>query len=248
MMYTEIQTISGGTELPTGWPKLEFGEFSTGLIHDWNASSLAVGDLPSTGWVSYGTTPATLKTSGNTPAPKVVLDPINNKKYIRFTDNQMTAAVSWTSDTTILYVIRPDVITGNQGRALSGLNGNFRGFITSGSNIEMTQSTSKGGTRTGIIASGLGTRRLTTFVGRWGATEFSGKEYGGAVKSFEGAEHPQQKIMVIGANTSNPPIANTFLKADVFRIMVWNRVLTDIDVETALAANAREYGISKDLV
>ena len=243
MPKTEIYQIPGNFNTPPqGWPRLEPSDLSRGLIEDWVADDL-IDTFPVTGWASrVSSLPLVV---GATEAPPIVADD-RGHKAVRFTSNSLrnnSLSKDWQGEITIEVVMNPTEGQSAGGRVISGPSGGFRGIYMYTNSFSLTSSQATGGASTVSLGNYVPGQK-TTLIGRWGNTQADGKVYGkaGFSSPLLLSEPTPQAQLFIGANSANPPAANTFLKADIYRIRVWNRVLSNGEADAAMAESAETYG------
>lgn len=239
MATTEIQKVPGTFNLPTDWPRLIFPDTTTGLIADWRADLLPVGTLASTGWKSATGAAGVLTADGSLAQPTVKTD-ARGQKHLTMESTRMRSTVNWAGDITILAVVRPTLTAGQVSRIASGGGDGYRSLNTSNSD-KFSIATNKS-SATGSTIPNVASGALTAVIGRYGATELDGLQYGGSWSTPAVATgHPTQSVLFVGGNSSGD--ATAFLRGDLYRLQVWNRILTKTDAEAALQTMANTYGI-----
>lgn len=239
MASTEIQKVPGNFNLPSGWPRLEFPDVTTGLVADWRADSLPVGAFPSDGWKSSVGTLPPLKHLTSADTPQVMQD-AGGMKYLRFSSSRLGTAVDWSGDLTVLAVLNPDFPAGLVGRVVAGPGGAYRSLSTTGTGSFMAK-TNTAGDRVLGTASIPG--RVTAVLARYSATAVDGKVHGQDWSSASiPSAVPAQKEMYVGAGAGMA--ADSILKAGLYRLQVWDRALSKNDAEAALQQVAATYRIT----
>lgn len=239
MASTEIQKVPGNFNLPAGWPRLEFPDVTTGLVADWRADALPLGNFPADGWKSSVGSLPPLKHLLSASAPQVMQDAAG-MKYLRFDSSRLAAAVDWSGDLTVLAVLNPDFPAGLVGRIVAGPGGAYRSLSTTGTGSFMAK-TNAAGDRV------LGTQaipgRVTAVLARYSATAVDGKMHGQDWSSASiPSAVPAQKEVYVGAGAGMT--ADSILKAGLYRLQVWDRSLSKNDADAALQQMAAAYRIA----
>lgn len=240
MAVTEIQKVPGEFNLPADWPRLALPD-TQGRVADYQASTLTVGNLPTTGWASSLGSIAPLVANPAMATPAVRSDS-SGKKYLRMDTSRLEATVDWAGDLTILVVLRPDMASTRYARIVSGGTAGYRAINAEQTNAFAAQTSASGGATSRLTT--VTTGQLTAVLGRYSATEVDLKQHGQPWSTpAPTSGHPKQTVFCVGANMANPVPDIAFLHADVYRIQVWNRVLPKAEAEAALQANAATYGL-----
>lgn len=241
MPNTEIYKIPGRFNTPPeGWPRMTFPELDRGLIEDWVADDL--GDtFPRVGWVSRVTS-RDLVTGTGSDTPAIVTD-ARGHKAVRFSSSVIrnnSLNEDWQGELTVEVVINPTEGQSNGGRVISGPSGAFRAVYIYPSNFSLTSSA----TNSTINLGGYTPGQTTSLIARYGNSQSDGKVYGrgGLSSKLLGSGPVAQPQFFVGANSANPPSPTTFIKADIYRIRVWNRLLSDGELDIAMMENAEIYG------
>lgn len=245
MAQTEVQKIPGVFKVPSGWPKLVFPDMTTSLLADWDASDLALGTLSSLGWVPRDAVrTGSLKTASQTPAPTIMADS-KGRRYVKMGTTRLSAAIDWPGPMTVLVTMRPDnaANAGSSRRVFSGPSGNFRAMYLEGTGVAATMQTNNSNTTQGkSISRPIPEGGLMVAGVRFGETVLDGFVEGhGWSSEHSSPGNPLQTEFGVGANASSPPVENSFLHGDLYRIQAWNRVLSKLDLESAVQVNARRY-------
>lgn len=250
-MKTEIQTVPGEFKLGANWPKLVYPALSEGLVIDWAADDLPVGPLTGR-WDSrvnanHPLNPMPLMDSEAGILPNEVKLDANGHKYVEMRAGQRLR--SWTidwafdQDITIMAVFRPQQVPADSGlgtnsRIFSGANGGFRSMLHAGTtySIGVTGKTTR-------ISTGAVYGRVEAIMGRYGKNMYDGKQYGQNLvtptEPYADQKSAQEYILVGGNDTTTP---NAKLYGDLFRISIWDRLLTDQEMDAALGDQAKTYG------
>lgn len=248
-MKTEIQTVEGEFKLGADWPKLVYPALSDGLIIDWVADDLKVGPLtaPWQSRVSNTHPLSPLAESDTGIIPNEVKLDSNGHNYVEMLAGQRlrTWTIDWAidQDITIMAVVRPrrppeGSGLGTNSRIISGANGGFRSILhTPGTySIGVTGKTTR-------ISSASVFGRIEAVMGRYGKNIYDGKQYGQNLvvptEPYADQKSVQQYVLVGGNDTTQ---ANAKLYGDLFRISIWDRLLTDQEMDAALADQAKTYG------
>lgn len=240
MAKTEIQKVPGAFYLAPGWPKLEFPKLVEGVVAEYNAQDLALG--PAAAWQSRaGTLPAAAIKGEATP--NVVAEDPDGKKHMimsvtRYTQN----GILWPKDLemTILAVVRPSTppVASNVERIISGpLNGfrslqrgntTYRVGVTSG-----TKELTPGGVKVG---------KRAVIIGRFRPTEMTGQQFGGTPYTSNVSPHTvDQTYALIGGNDSTA--VDAAFQGSIYRLIIWGRPLSDMEMQAALQENATLYNV-----
>lgn len=250
-MKTEIQTVPGEFKLGADWPKLVYPALNEGLIIDWVADDLPLGPMTAP-WQSrtgnhHPLGPVALMDSEAGILPNEVKLDANGHKYLQILAGQRlrTWTINWAidQDVTMMAVVRPqrppaDSGLGTNSRLISGANGGFRSMLhaTGTYSIGVTGKTTR-------ISSASVFGNIEAIMGRYGKNMYDGKQYGGKLVTptdpFPDQKSVQEYIIVGGNDTT---LANAKLYGDLFRISIWDRQLTDQEMDAALADQAKTYG------
>lgn len=246
MPKTEIYKIPGEFNTPPStWPRMAFPDLTKGLIEEWVADDLTVGSFPSVGWTGRKGLALTPWFLTGLVAPDVVEGTMGHKA-VRFNNSQLRSLElpeAWRGVATYEFVINP--IEGSSGgaRVASGLVGQFRGIYMYTTNFSATTSQA---TNANLSTANLGAYtpgQITSVMARYNSNEVDGKVMGRPFSQPVGVTGTTpQTAFFVGANSSSPPSPPSFLKADIYRIRVWNRVLTNEEVDVAMAESAETYG------
>lgn len=240
MATTEIQRVPGAFRLPADWPRLEFPDTETGLLVDWDASTLPLGSLATAGWEPAAGKGAPITVVGSNPVPEVRVD-ASGHKFLQLNKTRLRSYTELASETTILVVLKPTGQSGAKARILTG-NLTYRGlYLTSGGfAADVGQAPgSTNSTLAGMPTPGV----VTATVGRYGNASVDVAAHGkGWSLPSPVSNLSRQSEFTIGSNTLTPPTEDGFLVADLYRVQIWNRVLTRTDVEAVMQLNAARYG------
>lgn len=245
-MSTEVQKIPGVFNLPSNWPKVQFPRIDEGIILDWSADDLALGNLSS--WTDRKSGKA-LKLAPSFDAPVVEAGP-NGHKAVKF-DARTKLIADVTNfipqNTSIAVVYNVDPTCSTAARLLSGQSG-FRTWSPGTSSKMNLNSTAKAGlTPLGTITSG------PIVKGTWQSTAtryISGKEIyartlnGAGVTGVMAAGDIDQQVFIVGYNTSGVIGGETSdpgYKGLIARIVVWDHALNDVDIDAYLAVQKNTY-------
>lgn len=242
MPKTEIYKIPGGFNTPPeGWPRMTFPELDKGLIEDWVADDL--GDtFPLTGWASRVTGLPLVTGAGTDPAAIVTDD--RGHKAVRFLNSVIrnnSLNEDWHGELTVEFVMNPIEGLAGGGRVMSGPSGGFRGISMYTNSLSLTTSVSN---NTTVSLGNFTPGQKTSVVARYGNSQADGKVYkkAGLSSKLLVSGPVVQTQFFVGANSANPPASTTFLKADIYRIRVWNRLLSDGELDAAQMGSAETYG------
>lgn len=238
-MVTEIQRIPGNFTLPNGWPKIQFPDYTTKILYDWWADDLKTGAFTKlydrVNSVAMSLTP-------NFENPSVAKDSVTGHNYINF--NRMTRLVASIPTLPqklsmgVVYQVDPNTTTGS--RLISGELG-YRSVQVNpvGTTMKITAATAPS-VHSGI----LDVKGVAVSSWQAAAMRFNpGKEIyaqilnNPAVSSNLTTDEVVQNSIIIGASGSTVP-SNTSsspgLTGKISRVVVWDRVLTDLDIEAFL--------------
>lgn len=240
MATTELQRVPGNFRLPAGWPRVEVPDTETGLLAQWDASTLPLGALADTGWFPNLGSAGPLATVAGTAAPSVARDAAGNR-FLRLNKTRLRSYVEIDGDTTVLVVLKTVPHDGNRVRILTGNNG-YRGlYLTSAGYVADAGKTPDAGSAT--LPATPDPAAITAVAGRYSTAKVDVAAYGkGFSPAIAGTALARQTEITVGSSSINPPGADTFLTADLYRIQIWNRRLGNTDVEAAMASAANTYG------
>lgn len=246
MENTEIQRIPGVFTVPAGWPKLTFPDTVTALVADWNAEDLPLGELSRNGWAARnGVGVGNLFTASGTPAPMIQQDAAGSK-YVKLGTSRLASTVNWDKEMTILVALRPHptLNEGSSRRIFSGPAGAFRGlYYESAGVVAATQTATTSAAIARPVAPKPAAGESLIIAVRYGATKVdSFSAHSGWNKDdTPSAGVPNQSQIGFGANASSPPLENSFMHGDLYRVQAWNRLLSDLDLEAVVRLNQRLY-------
>lgn len=240
MRNIAIQKIPGKFQVPPDWPKIEKIDLETGLIYEWDASTLDLGPLPDTGWkASVGD--KSFVVQANTPNVEVVQD-VNGVSGVKFEATRIGADLALSGDMTMLVTLRPSSTPASGGlRLLSGDANLFRGLYLDKNGFMVVVGANKATNSPQVIGT-LPTEGEGTVV----AARYGDKMDGlvlGQTRSiqFDVPGKPDQVRFMSGGNGGNPP--SYFYKGLIYRYQMWNRLLSDKELEAAVTDNAKKYKI-----
>lgn len=243
METTEVQRVPGVFNLPDDWPTLDFPDLTTGLIADFHASDLPVGGLEA-GWKSaVGTMKLTLDTR-SAVVPQAVNDS-SGRRVVRFSDGRLVAYnINLSGPLTYVIAMRPTarVTTGNR-RVMTGNLQGYRALTLEPAGVAMKTATQPDAKP---ISSPIVQDKGLVIAGRFGAQTDGYVLGSGWSATFEDPDliGLVQDELDLGANASSPPTPGSTMQADVYRVQVFNRVLTKTDVEAAAQNYASAYGFA----
>lgn len=245
-MPTEVQRIPGAFNLPANWPKVQFPRVDEGILLDWWADDLSLGEM--TSWTDRK---AGLSLNLNTgfDAPVVTNGP-NNHKAIQFNARtKLTTRVDnlLPQSTTIAAVYNVDPACSTAARIMSGQT-SFRTWTPgAGSAMHLNTARIAGAGTLGSIQSG------PIVKGTWQSTAaryVSGKEIyaktlnGKAVSGPMAEGELEQTTFIVGYNTAatlGSDANDPGFKGLLSRIVMWDRVLTDVDIDAFLAIQKNTF-------
>lgn len=240
MAKTEIQKVPGAFTLAPGWPKLEFPKLVEGVVAEYNAQDLALGPTPA--WQSrVGNLPAAAIRGEATP--NVVAEDPDGKKHMissisRYTQN----GILWPKELemTFLAVVRPSTqpASSNSERIISGPLNGFR-------SLQRGTSTYRVGVTSGtkdLTPAGVKVGKRAVIIGRFRQTEITGQQFGGTPYTMNvNPSTLDQTYALIGGNDSTA--LDTAFQGSIYRIIIWGRPLSDMEMQSALQENAALYNV-----
>lgn len=250
---TEIQRVPGSFTLPAGWPKMEFPDITSNLLHDWVADDLTVGSNVKT-WADRisgrSLSPATHATAPWEPLPVVSIN--GGHKAVRFNGaSRLDADVNFPADLTVCMVYKMNEASAASARLLSG-GDSFRTWMTGSSatgrlTINMNSGTALMGEMTvpGAKRDVWQAAATAYSAGRAADNKMVAQILGDAVVSgpLGTQAAPSQKKLFIGFNPATPPSPSVGLVGEVARIMVWGRALSEMDMREVLRQRGVEYSL-----
>lgn len=245
--YTEVQKIPGKFNLPDGWPQVDLEANATnGLAFDWHADDLAVGQ-PVTEWADrIGA--KTLAVDDKFAAPTVIQDAVTGHKSLVF--NGMARMSDWwqiPGDLSISVVYKVDGDNFGGSRILSGSTG-YRLWspITAGGltiNVADKPSSPLGQM---VMATSRAKSAWQAGVVRYRpGVDMYGRMAGGVAVEAPIPGSMVSERFVVGYNTSNEPALTapnaSGFKGQISRISIWNRALSNADLDLAILEREREF-------
>lgn len=225
-------------------PTYDIPDITTGLIHDWHPDDYTGSALTS----RVGG--ATLTAFGTAGAPTV--ETLTNGRKMLVGDGTKRlgiatglAGMGATADITIAAVVETSALTAGDSQFFGGgSSGQYRRLVANSSgNFVMAQGGGGGATAAALSlgASGLNVRRVVTL--RFGAV-LSGRANGQSLVTSATpiTQKPEQGGFSVFGNAASTP-ANP-LTGKVGRIRVFNRLLSDADLDAQIEALRTEYAIT----
>lgn len=247
-MSTEIQKVPGTFNLPANWPKLEIPDLVSNVYADFRADSLPLGVLAQ--WSkSAGTATWSLKPSvaSVSTAPVVSRDSGGRNRVVFeggsrldsvFPETEMLGDVSYVVTAAPMWSKGTDSV-----RLVSGSGTGYRAVNHSTGAQFLFRSSESPEARTADVGVETPSGTITTVGARFTSTEVSGKAYGqpNVVTAIPTGPVLKQTNVFVGASGSAPP-AGLFW-GSIYRIQIWKRALSNLELDAAMAENAVRYGI-----